>query len=93
MVETRVAKQQTFAGLAWQNNGKQTKRERFLAGMDAIIPWAQLLELIEPHYPKAGTAVRRSGSRRCFASTFSRSGSTFPIQAPKSALALPYIAP
>jgi len=49
-----VAKQQTFAGLAWQNKGKQTRRERFLAEMDAIIPWAQLLEVIDPHYPKAG---------------------------------------
>jgi IS5 family transposase len=49
-----VAKQQTFAGLAWQNKGKQTKRERFLAEMDAIIPWEQLLTVIEPHYPKAG---------------------------------------
>ncbi len=54
MVETTVAKQQTFAGLAWQNKGKKTRRERFLAEMDAIIPWRQLVELIEPHYPKAG---------------------------------------
>ena len=54
MVETKVAKQQTFAGLAWQNKGKKTRREKFLAEMDAIIPWRQLLELIEPHYPKAG---------------------------------------
>ncbi len=49
-----MLKQQTFAGLAWQNKGKQTKRERFLAGMNAIIPWVHLLALIEPHYPKAG---------------------------------------
>lgn len=49
-----IAKQQTFAGLAWENKGKQTRRERFLAEMDAISPWAQLLELIEPHCPKAG---------------------------------------
>lgn len=55
MVETRVAKQQTFAGLAWQNKGKKTRREQFLAEMDAIIPWRQVLELIEPHYPKAGS--------------------------------------
>ena len=54
MVETRVAKQQTFAGLAWQNKGKKTRRERFLAEMDSIIPWPQLIELIEPHYPKGG---------------------------------------
>lgn len=50
----QVAKQQTFAGLAWQNKGMQTKRERFLAEMDAIIPWRELLELIFVHYPKAG---------------------------------------
>jgi len=49
-----VAKQQTFAGLAWQQKGKTTRRERFLSEMEAIIPWKQLLELIEPHYPKAG---------------------------------------
>ena len=49
-----MAKQQTFAGLAWQNKGKKTRRERFLAEMNAIIPWRELLDLIEPHYPKAG---------------------------------------
>ncbi len=49
-----MVKQQTFAGLAWQNKGKKTRRERFLAEMDSIIPWPQLLELIEPYYPKAG---------------------------------------
>jgi IS5 family transposase len=54
MVETRVAKQQTFASLAWQNKGKKTRREQFLSEMDGIIPWRHLLELIEPHYPKAG---------------------------------------
>ena len=33
---------------------KQTRRERFLAEMDAVVPWRRLLGLIEPHYPKAG---------------------------------------
>src|SRR5947199_2990230 len=46
--------QRTFASLAWHAKGKVTRRERFLAEMDAVIPWAQLLRLIEPHYPKAG---------------------------------------
>jgi len=31
-----------------------TRRERFLAEMDAVIPWTRLLGLIAPHYPKAG---------------------------------------
>ncbi len=47
-------KQTTFASVAWDHKGKVTRRERFLAEMDAVIPWARLLALIEPHYPKAG---------------------------------------
>lgn len=47
-------KQTTFSGMAWAAKGKVTRRERFLAEMDAVIPWARLLAVIEPHYPKAG---------------------------------------
>ena len=46
--------QRTFAGLAWSTKGKVTRREQFLAEMDAVIPWKRLMALIEPHYPKAG---------------------------------------
>ena len=49
-----MAEQRTFAGIAWSQKGKVTRRERFLAEMDAVIPWAQLLALIEPYYAKAG---------------------------------------
>lgn len=50
--------QTTFASLAWQNKGKTTRRERFLAEMDAVIPWDRLLALIEPYYPKAGNGTQ-----------------------------------
>lgn len=49
-----MAKQRTFASLAWSTKGKVTRRERFLAEMDAVIPWARVLARIAPHYPKAG---------------------------------------
>jgi transposase, IS5 family len=49
-----MSKQQTFAGLAWKNKGKVTRREQFLSEMNQIIPWSLLIGLIEPHYPKAG---------------------------------------
>jgi IS5 family transposase len=49
-----MERQQTFASVAWTQKGKITRRERFLAEMDAVIPWADLLRLIEPYYPKAG---------------------------------------
>src|SRR5574338_1154787 len=51
-------KQTTFASAAWDKKGKITRRERFLAEMDAVIPWARLLALIEPHYPKAGNGTQ-----------------------------------
>jgi transposase, IS5 family len=49
-----MGNQRTFASMAWQAKGKVTRRERFLAEMDAVIPWSRLLALIEPHYPRAG---------------------------------------
>jgi IS5 family transposase len=49
-----MGNQRTFAWLAWNGKGKVTRRERFLAEMDAVIPWSRLVRLIEPHYPKAG---------------------------------------
>jgi len=45
-----MEKQQTFASAAWSRKGKVTRRERFLAEMDAVMPWRRLLKLIEPHY-------------------------------------------
>jgi len=50
-------KQTTFASLAWSGKGRTTRRERFLAEMDAVVPWARLTALIAPHYPK-GTGGR-----------------------------------
>jgi hypothetical protein len=49
-----MGKQGTFASMAWDAKGKVTRREQFLAEMDAVIPWSRLLALIEPYYPKAG---------------------------------------
>lgn len=51
--------QLTFAALGagggFERFAKTTRRARFLAEMDAIVPWAKLAALIEPYYPKAGT--------------------------------------
>src|SRR5690606_26765207 len=49
-----MGEQPTFAAVAWAQKGKVTRRERFLAEMDAVIPWARLIGLIAPHYPKPG---------------------------------------
>src|SRR4030095_4901872 len=36
------------------NKKKKTRRENFLEEMDQVVPWGALLQVIEPHYPKAG---------------------------------------
>ncbi|CAD0304644.1 hypothetical protein NCPPB940_05690 [Xanthomonas hortorum pv. taraxaci] len=38
---------------------KQTRREIFLSEMERIVPWKQLLVLIEPHYPVLGRSGRQ----------------------------------
>ncbi len=45
-----MGKQRTFASEAWSRKGKVTRRERFLAETDQVIPWDGLRSLIEPHY-------------------------------------------
>ncbi len=49
-----MPKQPTFPGLRHAVKKKQTRREKFLAEMEAVVPWMRLLALIAPHYPKAG---------------------------------------
>jgi IS5 family transposase len=57
-------KQTTFAGLAYDAKKKRTRREQFLTEMEAVIPWARLLELIAPYYPVAGQGRRPLGFER-----------------------------
>jgi IS5 family transposase len=49
-----MPKQPAFPSLRHAMKKKQTRREKFLAEMDAVVPWARLLALIAPHYPKVG---------------------------------------
>ena len=50
-------KQQTLTGL--EKFGKTTRRAKFLADMDRIIPWPELAVAIEPVYPKVSDAGGR----------------------------------
>lgn len=44
--------QTTFAHAEFAAKKKTTRREKFLARMEEVIPWAKLLAVLEPHYPK-----------------------------------------
>jgi IS5 family transposase len=38
---------------------KRTPREKFLADMERVVPWARLISVIEPLYPKSGRVGRQ----------------------------------
>ena len=44
-------RQLTFSNSGFEVHHKATRRERFLAEMEAVVPWAGLCALVEPHYP------------------------------------------
>jgi transposase, IS5 family len=47
-------KQVSLAQGGFELYSKTTGRARTLAELDRVVPWRELVELIEPHYPKAG---------------------------------------
>lgn len=51
--------QLSFGDAEYNGKRKRTRREVFLAEMDQVVPWNDLLALIEPHYPKSGQPGRQ----------------------------------
>lgn len=47
-------KQLSFASATYAYKKVTTKREKFLKEMEQVIPWQRWLDIVEPHYPKAG---------------------------------------
>lgn len=52
-------KQLTLATNDFERFRKPTRREKFLAEMNDVVPWAELVALIEPHYPKSSSVGGR----------------------------------
>jgi IS5 family transposase len=54
--------QQTLASQAiFEKHGRKSKRELFLDQMKQVVPWSELLALVEPFYPKAGNGRQPVG--------------------------------
>jgi len=45
--------QLSFAQAEYAGKKKTTRRDMFLSEMNGVVPWARLVELIHPHYPKS----------------------------------------
>jgi transposase, IS5 family len=48
----------SFSDAEYAGKRKKTRREVFLAEMEAVVPWKALFDLIEPLYPAAGRGRR-----------------------------------
>ena len=44
-------KQISFATAEHQTKKRVTRREKFLAEMNQVVPWARLIAAVEPYYP------------------------------------------
>jgi IS5 family transposase len=51
--------QRSFASAEYAMKKKRTRREKFLAEMERIVPWARLIAVIEPLYPTSGRVGRQ----------------------------------
>lgn len=57
-------KQLSLAEGGFEKYATPSRRAEFLAQMDSVVPWRELCELIEPHYPKAGNGRPPMGLQR-----------------------------
>ena len=53
-----TAKQLSFASYEFAQKKRVTRREKFLAEMEQVVPWARLEALIEPLEPTSGRVGR-----------------------------------
>jgi hypothetical protein len=61
-MKRRARFQQTLASQAsFAKYGRKSKRELFLDQMNQVVPWSELLALVEPVYPKAGNGRQPVG--------------------------------
>jgi IS5 family transposase len=47
-----MQRQGSFSQVEYAGKKKQTRRDKFLAEMDVVVPWARLVERLRPVYPK-----------------------------------------
>ncbi len=71
-----MSHQLTFADSEFSSKRRQTRKEIFLSRMEQILPWQNMVEVIEPFYPKlvmAGDLIRW---KPCYAFTACSIGTT-----------------
>ena len=58
-----MQQQGSFLQAEYARKKKPTRRDKFLAEMEAVVPWARLVQRLQPLYPKGLEAVFRIPER------------------------------
>ncbi len=56
---TNEMNQRSLASAEYAMKKKRTRREKFLADMERVVPWSRLIAVIEPLYPTSGRVGRQ----------------------------------
>lgn len=59
-----MQRQESFADLIESGQRRRTRRAEFLEAMDGMVPWAEWVALVEPHYPGGARGRRPVGCER-----------------------------
>ena len=59
-----MAQQISFAQAEYDAKRKTTRRDRFLAEMEIVVPWSRLLEVLKPHYYPGKTPGFAGGPKK-----------------------------
>ena len=68
--------QLTFADSEFSSKRRQTRKEIFLSCMEQILPWQNMVEVIEPFYPRLVVAGDLIRWKPCYAFTACSIGTT-----------------
>ena len=70
--------QGSFSQAEYAGKKKQTRRDKFLAEMEQVVPWARLVERLRPLYPKGERGRPPIGLERMLRIHFCSSGMGWP---------------
>ena len=54
-----MQRQGSFSQAEYAGKKKQTRRDKFLADMEQVVPWGRLVERLRPFYPMGERGRRR----------------------------------
>ena len=74
MFSKRVTPQNQF-GLGLNLSTKKTRKREFLDEMDRVVPWNALVQIVQPHAPRAKTGRPLYAIKPCFEFTTFNGGS------------------